>query len=58
MALSEKDMAIDMGDCKRKKCACCGKEFYITYAGWAYKRAKAGKSTKYYCSWSCFRKDE
>ena len=47
-----------MGDYKKKKCACCGKEFYITYTGWAYKRSKCGKSIKYYCSWSCFRKDE
>lgn len=40
-------MAIAMGDYKRKKCACCGKEFYMSGCGWAYKRITA-KGTKYF----------
>ena len=38
-----------------KKCKICGKEFYV-FGEYAYKKVKQ-KKLCFYCSWSCFRKD-
>lgn len=40
------------------ECGNCGKQFLVPGGSkWAYRRLVNGKM-KYFCSWSCFRKDE
>lgn len=40
------------------ECGNCGKQFLLPGGSkWAYRRLVNGK-TKYFCSWSCFRKNE
>ena len=41
-----------------QECPVCGKKFIIRdHSEWVYK-LEAKDSKKYYCSWSCMRKDE
>lgn len=46
----------------KRTCAICGKEFECSSpAQYVYKRSKSTKrkeAVRYFCSWTCFRKDE
>lgn len=57
--LTERERELLLSDETKKVCTVCKKEFYTQKGNkWAYKRLNSKGKTCYYCSWSCFRKDD